>query len=179
MAIKNRSIDNSEDIIDSRQVIERIDTLKDSLEADYRADHECTDCDGQGLIRQSIPGDPAHQVTCITCDGNGHTADPAGFDAWVATTAEAGPEPNDATEYRALVALQEEAEYNASDWTHGATLIRDSYFEEYARQLAEDIGAIDPKAGWPNTFIDWEAAAEALQQDYTQVEFDGVTYWIR
>jgi hypothetical protein len=60
-----------------------------------------------------------------------------------------------------------------------AALIRDSYFEDYARQLAEDIGAIDSKASWPNNHIDWEDATDALKQDYTEVDFDGVSYWIR
>lgn len=67
----------------------------------------------------------------------------------------------------------------AADWFHGETLIRDDYFEEYARDLAEDIGAIDRDAAWPLSYIDWEAAAEALRMDYFSVEFRGVTYWIR
>lgn len=67
----------------------------------------------------------------------------------------------------------------ATDWNYGQALIRDSYFEEYARELAGDIGAIEDDAGWPNRHIDWEAAADELKQDYTSVDFDGVTYWIR
>jgi hypothetical protein len=27
--------------------------------------------------------------------------------------------------------------------------------------------------------IDWDATAENIQADYTSVDFDGVTYWIR
>lgn len=64
------------------------------------------------------------------------------------------------------------------DW-YPITLIRDSYFEDYAQELAEDIGAVDREANWPNNFIDWEAAAEALQQDYTSIDFDGEDYWYR
>ncbi len=82
-------------------------------------------------------------------------------------------------ELAALEALQAEAEGYSPDWQYGATLIRDSYFETYAEELAEDIGAIDRNASWPLNHIDWKAAAEALQQDYTSVEFDGVTYWVR
>jgi len=59
------------------------------------------------------------------------------------------------------------------------TLIRDSYFEDYARELAEDIGAINADARWPNNCIDWEQAASELQTDYSSVEFEGVTYWYR
>lgn len=64
------------------------------------------------------------------------------------------------------------------DW-YPVTLIRDDYFEQYARDLADDIGAINRDAKWPNTHIDWEAAARDLQQDYSSVEWDGVTYWYR
>lgn len=58
-------------------------------------------------------------------------------------------------------------------------LIRESYFQEYAQELADDIGAIPKGAGWPCTCIDWEQAARALLIDYSSVEYDGVTYWYR
>lgn len=126
----SKSISNSEDVIDSRDVIERIKYLE--------SDHE--DCD------------------------------------------DAHPENHDQEEHDELVALtklQEEAEEYAPDWEYGSTLIRDSYFKDYAQELAYDIGAIDPKATWPINCIDWEAAADALKMDYTKVDFDGVSYWIR
>lgn len=82
------------------------------------------------------------------------------------------------TELAALKSLAEEAEGYCPDWTYGATLIRDDYFEDYARELADDIGAVNRDSTWPNNFIDWEAAADALKQDYTEVDFDGVSYWV-
>jgi hypothetical protein len=88
-------------------------------------------------------------------------------------------EEEETEELEALRALAEEAEGYASDWRYGETLIRDSYFQEYAQELAEDIGAINRDASWPNTCIDWEQAARELQMDYTSVDFAGVTYWIR
>lgn len=70
-----------------------------------------------------------------------------------------------------------------SDWEHGATLIKDSYFKEYAQELAEDIGAIgtaNPKSGvWPLYCIDWDWAVRELQHDYSCVEFLGEDYWVR
>ena len=82
-------------------------------------------------------------------------------------------------ELRALEKLAEQAEDYAPDWHHGETLIRDSYFKEYAQDMAEDCGLILADAKWPNTCIDWEQAARELQMDYTPLDFDGVTYWIR
>jgi hypothetical protein len=82
-------------------------------------------------------------------------------------------------ELKALEALQEEAEGSCPDWRYGVALVRDSYFEDYARDFADDIGAVNKNASWPNDCIDWDRAARLLQMDYTSVEFDGVTYWVR
>src|SRR5574343_1100147 len=90
------------------------------------------------------------------------------------------PTDDNAEERAELAALRSLAESGYSaDWSYGATLIRDSYFEEYAQELAEDIGAIGKDLPWPACHIDWEAAADALKQDYTSVDFDGVEYWVR
>ena len=59
------------------------------------------------------------------------------------------------------------------------TFIRDSYFEDYAEELAEEIGAIPKESAWPTSHIDWKAAARALQWDYTSGEYNDVTYWAR
>lgn len=126
-----RDISNSADIIDSREVVERIEEL--TSERDY--------------------------------------FEPEGDETW------ADANPDDAEELAALEALAEEGE-GAADWNHGATLIRDDYFEQYARSYADDIGAYNPSATWPLNHIDWKAAAEELQAGYFNVDYDGVTYWI-
>ena len=76
-----------------------------------------------------------------------------------------------------LIELVEDyAEDSAQD---GVFLIQDSCFEEYAQELAEDIGAINKSSQWPNYCIDWEWAARELQIDYSSTEWEGVTYWFR
>lgn len=88
-------------------------------------------------------------------------------------------DPEEQEELEALQALADEAE-GSPDWEHGETLIRDSYFEDYARELAEDTGMVKGNEDWwPLRHIDWEAAADELKQDYFSVDFDGVEYWIR
>lgn len=87
-------------------------------------------------------------------------------------------------ELATLTALLEDLEGNGGDeeWRgswYPVTLIRESYFQDYARELAEDIGAINRDAEWPNNCIDWEAAANALLVNYTSTEFKGVTYYYR
>lgn len=96
-----------------------------------------------------------------------------------ADIAAGGESDDEINELAALKALAAEAEGYAADWQHGETLIRDSYFNSYAMELAEDIGAINANAAWPNNCIDWDQAARELRMDYTAVEFDGVTYWVR
>ena len=65
------------------------------------------------------------------------------------------------------------------EWRHGETLINDDYFVEYAQDLAEDVCGMDRDQPWPYCYIDWDAAAEALQMDYSSCEYQGETYWFR
>mgnify|MGYP001766184995 CR=1 FL=1 len=140
-----RTISNRDDVIDSRDVIERIKELTEEKEALEEALEEAQEA-------ETKLEEAKEELKC-----------------W---------EEDYGEELKALESLQEQAE-GYSDWEYGETLIRDSYFEEYAQELAEDIGAIDPDAKWPLNHIDWEAAAGELQMDYASVDFDGVEYWIR
>ena len=93
-------------------------------------------------------------------------------------------EEDDHEEYAELMALLEEMRgYGGNhqwrgDW-YPDYLIRDTYFKEYAQELADDIGAIKSDIGWPYSCIDWDRAARELQMDYTSVEYQGVIYWYR
>lgn len=92
---------------------------------------------------------------------------------------EAPLDDTEVDEYRALKKLESACE-GEDEWTHGLTLIRDTYFAKYAEQLADDIGLVRPSnQKWPYNHIDWEAAAEELKDDYTAYDFDGVTYYAR
>ena len=75
-----------------------------------------------------------------------------------------------------LKELKEETENYG--WEYGITFINEDYFEDYARQTAEDCceGNFD---SWPNTCIDWEQAGEELKQDYTTVDIQGQTFYYR
>ena len=93
-------------------------------------------------------------------------------------------EQQETEELATLAALMEELRGNGGDhdWRgswYPLMLVRDSYFETYAREFADDIGAVKSDADWPARHIDWTAAAEELQQDYSSVEYEGETYWYR
>lgn len=81
-------------------------------------------------------------------------------------------------DYAEFVALADQGE-TLDDWAYGVTLIRDDYFEDYAREFAEEIGAVRGDESWPQCCIDWAQAARELQQDYTPLDFGGITYWAR
>jgi len=135
-------ISNHDDVIDSRDVIARIEALEEE-QANAMGEWE-------GLSELDKPAD----MVAFETDGRSEELD-------------------------TLCKLQAQAEDYSDDWHHGATLIRESYFKDYAQELAEDCGMIQANATWPNTCIDWDQAARELQMDYTSVEFDGVTYYIR
>jgi hypothetical protein len=147
-----RSVDNRQDVLDSRDVIARIRELESELE-DARDTHDLEDCEDS----ETPPHN--HEACACTC----HEVD------------------QDLTEeLAALKALEEEAS-ESPDWAYGETLIRDTYFEEYAEECAYDWGACsrEYKHKWPLNHIDWEAAADELKADYMRVDFDGEDYWIR
>ena len=153
----NIEISNSDDTIDSRDVIARIEELEsersdlsDALDEAVEASNTDETSDPEEL--QQAIDDAKHDLQ-----------------EW---------DNDNKAELDALKALADEAEGYASDWNHGEQLIRESYFTEYAQQLCEDIG--DVPRDLPHYIeIDWEATARNIKQDYTEVEYDGVTYLIR
>lgn len=117
------SISNTQDIIDSRDVIERIAELE-----------------AEGAEQDTDEGDEYEMLKELDDDGR-----------------------NDFGE----------------EWKYGVILIHEDYFVEYAKQLAEDVGAIDREAAWPACHIDWDAAADSLKMDYSEVSVGGEWYWGR
>jgi hypothetical protein len=142
------TIDRYEDIIDSREIEERISEIE--LEATGRWEAEY-DPNGEGVSYGEL-ADVDHYAYL---------------------------DDEDAEELRSLRALALEGASVSEDWTYGATLVRDSYFVTYAQEFADDIGAVPDDLSWPASCIDWDKAAWELRMDYSSVDFDGVTYWVR
>lgn len=133
MTTETREITSSDDYIDVRDVIERVEYLETELESTEDSEG------GDSLEREELA-----TLTALLDDLRGNGGD----HEW------------------------------KGDW-YPVSLIRQTYFQDYAQELAEDIGAIDKNAGWPLGYIDWEAAADALLMDYTSTEFEGITYYYR
>lgn len=84
-------------------------------------------------------------------------------------------------EHAALLKLRDEvvAAVGEVGWGYGVEFYSADTFHIYARELAEDIGAVPNDGSWPLPFIDWEAAAKELSMDYSGVEFCGRIWYYR
>lgn len=136
------TIYNNQNVIDSRDVVERIEELQTLCE-NFMTEN--------GL--EEYPG-------FKNCDEESKWFD------W------------DLDEGEELYYLQDFVEQygNLSAWKDGLTLVRDSYFGEYAEDLAYELYDIKSDQ-WPFTCIDWGEAANELKNDYTCLDFHGEDYW--
>jgi len=120
------TLNNQSDVIDSRDIIERIEELTDLIQENENS----TDDSGE----------------------------------------------SDKKELALLLELQRQCIDYASDWEYGETLIRREFFKQYMDEMIEDCYEL-PKdmPYWMTIKLDYDA----LEQDYTSVDFDGQEYLIR
>jgi hypothetical protein len=150
-------ITNNDDVIDSRDIIARIDELEDMFQV-------CQNC-GEDLPigvdhRDSTYPGPNGEliVDCPKCDGIIMSE-------------------NEREELGHLDAIKDECE-DYGDWKYGVTLINDFYFTEYCMELLKGIGDL-PQDIPGYIAIDEDQTAENLKVDYATVDFDGVDYFVR
>jgi hypothetical protein len=123
------SISKYDDVIDSREIIERIEELEDRNDEGEDEGDGLDDADKAELVMLKALVEELRQV--------------------------GGNSPED-----------------------GMTMVRDSHFVAYAQEYVSDVGWLQGETpSWIE--IDWEATARNIQMDYTSVEFNGVTYWVR
>ena len=79
-------------------------------------------------------------------------------------------------ELRILAELAEEGENYSPDWNYGSTLIHENYFEQYMDEMLEDCGYIPKDIP---CYLDITVNYDMLKWDYTELDFDGETYYIR
>jgi hypothetical protein len=65
-----------------------------------------------------------------------------------------------------------------SEYKYGMTLIAEDHFEDYCRELVEEIGDL-PKDFPSYIEIDWHQTSENLRVDYSEVQINGNTYYYR
>ena len=158
-------IDNTQDTIDVRDVIARFEELEEIRESyveaiedlESVADDTGADADEQRKAFADLEG---ARADLISWDNS-----PLG------------------QELQTLTALLDDLKGNGGDeqWRgdwYPITLIRDSYFTDYAQELIEDCDGI-PRNLPDYIAINWAATAHNIRVDYMPCEIDGVTYWYR
>lgn len=150
---------NTDDVIDSRDVIARIEELESE-----RADLAEAVSEAETDVNEAATEDDAEDAQTAHADA--------------VTALATWHESDEGQELNTLKALADQCE-GYGDWDYGETLIRESYFQSYAQELAEDCGMISKDLAWPCTCIDWGQACRELKMDYTEVDFDGVSYFMR
>ena len=170
-----KTISNTDNVIDSRDIIKRIDELT----GDFQALVDDIEAAETNEDRETAFGALATWLIGHTeIVPNLKTLEDPTFDD-VSEWAEA----DDAYELKVLLALASEADCSP-DWSYGETLIHEDYFTDYIEELINDCYELPKEfnsGAWPwcHMTIDYEAAADEAKQDYKEVNFDGATYYIR
>ncbi len=180
-------ISNSEDVIDSRDVIARIEELEsdisgweDDIESyqDEIIQFESDIFDKENESSELDDDKEADEIAEIENNIESLQSDIGYLEDTINTIRNDIEEAQE--ELTPLKELASDAEDYALDWTYGATLIRDTYFTEYAKELVQDIGDLPQDIPcYIENNIDWDGVASDIQMDYTSVDFAGVEYWIR
>ena len=80
-------------------------------------------------------------------------------------------------EYEELKDFIDELSSYCSEFKYGATIIHEDYFEEFVEDYCKGCGYI--RNDHPNWIeIDWTATAENMKYDYTEVCYDNENYFI-
>lgn len=164
------TIDNSQDVMDSRDIIERLEELqgeREVLAGELAAAEECVKYHHPDGVDFAEDAQPTEVMEFRRCRDE--------LAKW---------EEDNAEELAALEAFCSQLE-GYGDWAHGDSVIRESYFTAYIEELIDDCypdAAKSANSGeWPyrHMSMDFEAAADEAKADYTEAEFNGVTYLMR
>jgi len=80
-------------------------------------------------------------------------------------------------EFEELEELKE-LESEIPQWIDGNQLINEDHFIDYCKDLIKDIGDL-PKNIPSYIVIDWESTAENLKVDYSEIDYQGETWFYR
>ena len=147
------AISNTDNTIDSRDVIARIEELEaEESELQQEIDEKEDQYTPEELTKNPAPVIVAKEA----------------LKEW--------RESEEGQELIALKVLAEQGEDYAPDWKYGAQLIHEDYFEEAMDELLEECGDIPRDLP---SYLTITVDYDALEQDYTELDFDGQTYYIR
>ena len=166
----SKRIEPGADRIDSRDVIERIEELQELIQNEVDAQNAIYMRDAQEGGPQRSPLEP-------------DLDDPNDVSALVPVLNDMTDMSEELEELEALLKLKDQAQ-DCADWEYGETLIHYDHFTDYTEELIKDCcefpkGHDSDRWPWRHMQMDYEAAAEELKDDYTQVTYWGETYLVR
>ena len=208
------TISNTDDMIDSRDVIAALEEIEENGFAAYQAGWNMTGClcdsepmyfsefeEAKNSILEYLQMEAdsteneklAEEIESYIQDINLESGDfsvfvePLNYWYWVSVSDDSDSPlddnglplvADDLREYQALKEFASEFEDYCEDYRYGAGAIHEDYFTEYCMDMLADIG--DLPAEIPDYIvIDKDATAEKLKVDYTEIDFDGQTYFVR
>ena len=94
------------------------------------------------------------------------------------------PTEEESAELTDLTAFLHEARQYNSDADDGETIIAESYFVDYIKEVIDDCYALPKEltsGEWPyrHITVDYEAAAEEARADYAELTFRGRNFYIQ
>lgn len=150
--------------LDIDELNERLAELEDKRDLIATREEELNEC------KEALATDPEVAGVAESVDDAQASLDSAKDDF----------DKDEQAELTALETLKDEIGERRGKISHeGGPYVDERDFEDYAREIADDIGAIDKDAGWPCNCIDWDQAARELKMDYSSVEWQGDTYLYR
>lgn len=72
----------------------------------------------------------------------------------------------------------ENMESEISEWRYGEVLIHEDNWVSYVKELLEDCGDLPKDLPW-YIVINWKETADNLKSDYSEIEYQGNTYYYR
>ncbi len=178
------SINSSNDIIDSRDIISEIDDLESAI-SDFNDDITTAEEEIDDLDSQIELLDDETELKFLI-EATDDKKEQAKFESKIKNIQDAIIEYNDQIaritsernevmeELKPLKEFADECESYAPDWNSGVVLISEDHFTEYAKDLCEEVENVPDYI-----VIDWEETAENLKIDYTTIEFEGFSFYVR
>lgn len=193
------AITNTEDTLDSRDILERIDELREEIHSHMETLHtkaqdlakdewdeaQLAEQARHGELQETLPGAQREAFEPVEFEGTDFDSDDFPLEDSVDIKRFKKKHPDAAAymseeldELELCLTFVDEFEDYAPDWSYGATLISEEYFVQYCCDMLADIGAI-PKDLPDYVVIDWESTADNLKVDYTTATVQGTTWSVR
>ena len=160
-----------DDLIDSRDIITRYEELQDEYQS-LLEDLEAAKEDLDTFSNEHENDDPEDHI--VESFQNLQE---------VLEDAQSALDGYDKSELDILTEVVSQGE-QSPDWHYGEALIHEDYFTQYIEDLINDCYEMPKEINtgnwpWNHMHMDWESAAEDAKQDYTTIEVEGKTYYIR